>query len=61
MNNKKNNVELNGVNTQILNTAFDSMRNAPERAKVTFSAKSQWNGGFSVTTSCKDFRMGAKI
>jgi uncharacterized OsmC-like protein len=60
MNDKKNNVELNGVNTQILNTAFDSMRNAPERAKVTFSAKSQWNGGFSVTTSCKDFRMGGK-
>ena len=40
MNDKKNNLELNGINTQILNTAFESMRNFPERAKVTFSAKS---------------------
>ena len=54
MNEKKDNYELNGINTD---TAFDSMRNLPERAKVTFSAKSQWNGGFSVTTTPKDFRM----
>ena len=60
MNDKKNNLELNGINTQILNTAFDSMRNLPERAKVTFSAKSEWNGGFSVTTTSKDFRMGGQ-
>jgi len=58
MNDKKNNYEFNGINTQILNTAFDSMRNLPERAKVTFSAKSEWNGGFSVTTTSKDFVMG---
>ena len=57
--NKKNNDEFNGLNTQILNTAFDSLRN-PERAKVTFSAKSAWNGGFSVTTTSKDFRMGGQ-
>ena len=60
MNDKKNNDEFNGINTQILNTAFDSMRNFPERAKVTFSAKSEWNGGFSVTTTSKDFRMGGQ-
>lgn len=60
MNDKKNNVEFNGVNTQILNTAFNSMRNVPERAKVTFSAKSEWNGGFSVTTTSKDFLMGGQ-
>jgi uncharacterized OsmC-like protein len=60
MNDKKNNYEFNGINTQILNTAFDSMRKLPERAKVTFSAKSEWNGGFSVTTTSKDFRMGGQ-
>jgi uncharacterized OsmC-like protein len=60
MNDKKNNYEFNGINTQILNTAFDSMRNLPERAKVTFYAKSEWNGGFSVTTTSKDFRMGGQ-
>ena len=60
MNYKKNNSIFNGVNTQILNTAFDSMRNHPERAKVTFSAKSEWNGGFSVTTTSKDFRIGGQ-
>ena len=58
MNYNKNKHEFNGINTQILNTAFDSMRNLPERAKVTFFAKSEWNGGFSVTTTCKDFLMG---
>jgi len=60
MSDKKNNHEFNGINTQILNTAFDSMRNFPERAKVTFSARSEWNGGFSVTTTSKDFRMGGQ-
>ena len=60
MNDKKNNLELNGINTQILNAAFDSMRSLPERAKVTFSAKSEWNGGFRVTTTSKDFRMGGQ-
>ena len=60
MSDKKNNHEFNGINMQVLNTAFDSMRNVPERAKVTFSAKSEWNGGFSVTTTSKDFRMGGQ-
>jgi len=60
MSDKKNNYEFNGINSQILNTAFDSMRNSPERAKVTFSARSEWNGGFSVTTTSKDFRMGGQ-
>ena len=60
MNDKKNNVEFNGINAQILNTAFDSMRSFPERAKVIFSARSEWNGGFSVTTTSKDFRMGGQ-
>lgn len=61
MSDKKIDYEFNGINTQVLNKALDSMQNVPERAKVTFSAKSEWNGGFSVTTTSKDFLMGAKI
>ena len=60
MNDKKNN-GFNGVNTQILNTVFESMRNHPGMAKATFSVKSEWNGGFSVaTTASKGFRMGGQ-
>ena len=52
---------FNGVNTQTLSTVFSSMQNQPEMAKVTFSAKSQWNGGFSVeTTASKRFRVGGQ-
>jgi uncharacterized OsmC-like protein len=36
------------------------MRNQPEMAKVTFSVKSEWNGGFSVTSSSKAFRIGGQ-
>jgi hypothetical protein len=57
MNDKKNN-GFNGVNTQVLNTVFESMRNHPEMAKATFSVKSEWNGGFSVTSTPKGFRIG---
>jgi hypothetical protein len=35
MNDKKNR-EFNGLNMQKLNTVFESMRNHPEMAKVTF-------------------------
>ena len=59
MNGKKND-RLNGVNTQILNTVYESMRNQPEMAKATFSVKSEWNGGFSVTSSSKGFRSGGQ-
>jgi uncharacterized OsmC-like protein len=59
MNDKKNN-GFNGVNTQVLNTVFESMRNHPEMAKATFSVKSAWNGGFSVTSTSKGFRIGGK-
>ncbi|HSA74521.1 MAG TPA: hypothetical protein VLD84_11265 [Nitrososphaeraceae archaeon] len=58
MSDKKINYEFNGINMQVLNKALDSMQNVPERAKVTFSAKSEWNGGFSVTTTSKDFLIG---
>jgi uncharacterized OsmC-like protein len=58
--NDKNNYRFNGVNTQLLNTLFNSMRNQPEMAKATFSVKSEWNGGFSVTSSSKGFRIGGQ-
>src|SRR5919202_5488586 len=56
----KKNDAFNGVNTQLLNTVYNSMQNQPERAKATFSVKSQWNGGFSVTSSSKGFRVGGQ-
>ena len=59
MNDKKNS-GFNGVNTQVLNTVFESMRNHPEMAKATFSVKSAWNGGFSVTSTSKGFRIGGQ-
>ena len=58
--NDKNHYIFNGVNTQILNTVFNSMRNQPEMAKATFSVKSEWNVGFSVTSSSKGFRIGGQ-
>jgi uncharacterized OsmC-like protein len=59
MSDKKNN-ELNGMNTQMLNTVFESMRNHAKMANATFSVKSEWNGGFSVTSTSKDFRIGGQ-
>lgn len=57
--NKKNDA-LNGVNTQILNTVYNSLQNQPEMAKATFYVKSEWNGGFSVTSTSKGFRIGGQ-
>jgi len=52
---------FNGVNTQTLSTVYSSMQSQPEMAKVAFSVKSQWNGGFSVgTTASKGFRVGGQ-
>jgi uncharacterized OsmC-like protein len=59
MNGKKKD-RFNGVNMQTLSGVYESMRNQPEMAKATFSVKSEWNGGFSVTSSSKDFRIGGK-
>jgi hypothetical protein len=39
---------------------YDSRQNQPEMAKATFSVKSEWNGGFSVTSSSKGFRIGGQ-
>jgi hypothetical protein len=58
MNDKKIN-EFNGVNTQMLDTVFESMQTHSGMAKATFSVKSAWNGGFSVdTTAPKGFHIG---
>ncbi|HEY7569867.1 MAG TPA: OsmC family protein [Nitrososphaeraceae archaeon] len=58
MDNNKGNDRFNGVNTQILSKVYDSIQNHPEMSKVTFSVRSEWNGGFSVTSRSKDFRVG---
>ena len=57
---KENDNAFNGVNTQMLNTVYNALRNQPEMAKATFSVKSQWNGGFSVTSNSKGFRIGGQ-
>ena len=49
---------FNGLNTQMINTAIETMRNNTEMAKVTFSVRSEWNRGFSVMSTSKDFRLG---
>ena len=54
------NNKFNGVNTEVLNSALNSIKNQPEMAKAMFSVKSEWNGGFSVTSSIKDFHMGSQ-
>lgn len=53
MSSSVSNDKINGVNTQMLSTVFDSIKNRPEMAKTTFSVETQWKGGFSVTSSCK--------
>ena len=51
---------LNGVDTQVLSSVFNSIQNNPEGAKATFSVQSEWNGGFTVVSSCKDFQIGKR-
>jgi uncharacterized OsmC-like protein len=60
MNGGKPNI-FNGVNTQMLSTVFSSMQHQPDKAIVTFSVKSKWEGSFSVvTTASKSFRVGGQ-
>ena len=37
------------------------MKNQPEMAKATFSVKSEWNGGFGVTSDAKIFAWVVKL
>jgi uncharacterized OsmC-like protein len=60
MSTSKKNDAFNGINTQVLNTVYNSLQNQPEMAKATFFVKSEWNGGFSVTSSSKGFRVGSQ-
>ena len=60
MSTSKKNDAFNGVNTEILNTVYNAMQNQPEMAKATFYVKSDWNGGFSVTSTSKGFRVGGQ-
>ena len=53
--------KLNGLNTDALNSMFNSIKNRPEMAKATFSVRSEWNGGVNVTTRSKDFYLGDKM
>jgi hypothetical protein len=52
--------KINGVNTEVLNTVLSTMSEQPEMAKTTFLVKSEWIGGFRVTSRCKDFRIGGQ-
>ena len=52
--------KINGVNTEVLNTVLMTMSEQPEMAKTTFLVKSEWIGGFRVTSRCKDFRIGGQ-
>jgi uncharacterized OsmC-like protein len=58
MNGEEPNI-FNGLNTQMINTAIETMRNNTEMAKVTFSVRSEWNGGFS-DVYLQDFRLGGQ-
>lgn len=53
-----NNDRFNGINVQVLNSVFDSMKNRPETAKATFSVKTVWSSGFAVKSTCNDPRVG---
>ena len=55
-----NNQKFNGINREELNPVFNLMMEKPEMTKATFLVKSEWNGGFRVTSTSKDFRLGDK-
>jgi hypothetical protein len=60
MSTSKKSDAFNGVNTQVLNTVYNSLQNQPEMAKATFYVKSEWNG-FSVTSRPKAFVLVDKM
>jgi hypothetical protein len=61
MNDSKNNTTINRVNTQMLKTVYESLQKNPsEMTTATFYVKSEWNGGFGVTSSSKNFSLGGK-
>ena len=61
MSDNKNDTTINRVNTQILKTMYESLQKNPsEMTTATFYVKSEWNGGFRVTSSSKNFSLGGK-
>jgi hypothetical protein len=61
MNNRKNDTTINKVNTQLLKTMYESLQKNPsEMTTATFHVKSEWNGGFAITSSSKNFSLGVK-
>ena len=58
---KKNGPTINRVNTQILKTMYESLQKNPsEITTATFYVKSEWNGGFGVTSTSNNFTLGGK-
>lgn len=51
-----------GVNSQVLSTAIESIKNRPEMAKVTFQMQTHWQSGdgFKITSTGKNFQMGGQ-
>lgn len=61
MNTSKNETTNNGVNTHMLKTLYESLHNNPsEMTTATFYVRSEWNGGFGVTSSSKNFSLGGR-
>ncbi|MGD9534615.1 MAG: OsmC family protein [Candidatus Nitrosocosmicus sp.] len=61
MNNSTNETTNNGVNTNMLKTLYESLHNNPsEMTTTTFYVRSEWNGGFGVTSSSKNFSLGGR-
>jgi len=61
MNDSSNDTRINKVNTQMLKTMYESIKNNPSAmTTATFYVKSNWNGGFGVTSSSKNFSLGGR-
>jgi uncharacterized OsmC-like protein len=52
----------NGVNSQVLRTSLESMKQHPDMAKVTFQVQTSWESGdgFKLTSTGKNFLIGGQ-
>ena len=52
----------NGVNSQVLLTSLESMKQHPDMAKVTFQVQTSWESGdgFKLTSTGKNFLIGGQ-
>ena len=61
MSDNPNDTRINKVNTRMLKTMYESLQNNPSAmTTATFYVKSNWNGGFGVTSSSKNFSLGGR-